>query len=202
MQKTEQFIAFDGMIRLCEGTIPQVTKAVSLKLDVCPTASILVFNRSTGQQTDIHLRATADVVASDVASQSVGPGRPRLGVVGREVTLLPRHWEWLNSQPSGASVALRKLVESAMRENHDKDSVRLRQEAAYKFMSAIAGNLAGYEEALRSLFANDRDGFFDQLQDWPAEVRQFAMDLAFPSQAEQSAGLPHRAVAVSHCDKA
>jgi hypothetical protein len=181
MPEPGRFIAFDGMTRLAEGLLPQLRKAVLARLDECPMASILVFNKATGRQLDLDLRAAEDD-ASDVAPPSPGPGRPKLGVVGREVTLLPRHWEWLNSQPGGASVALRKLVETARRENVEKDSTRERHEAAYKFMSAIAGNLAGHEEALRSLFANDRDCLSRHIQEWPGDVREFAMELAFPGE--------------------
>ncbi len=73
-----------------------------------------------------------------------GRGRPKLGVVAREVTLLPRHWDWLNAQPGGASVALRKLVEQARRANGDADRARAAREAAYHFMSAMAGDLPAF----------------------------------------------------------
>jgi uncharacterized protein len=106
------------------------------------------------------------------------PGRPKLGVVGREVTLLPRHWDWLNHQPGGASVALRKLVEDARRVNQTRDRVRLAQEAAYRFMSAIAGNEAGFEEAIRALFAGKRDRFDAMVESWPVDVRDHARKLA------------------------
>ena len=85
-----------------------------------------------------------------------GAGRPKLGVVAREVTLLPRHWDWLDAQPGGASVALRKLVEEARRATGDADRARAARDAAYHFMSAMAGNLPTFEEASRALFAGDR----------------------------------------------
>ncbi len=99
-----------------------------------------------------------------------GRGRPKLGVVAREVTLLPRHWEWLNQQPGGASVALRKLVEDAKRVNVYKDERRAAQDSTYKFMSAMAGNLAGFEEATRALFATDSKRFFEMMDNWPPDV--------------------------------
>jgi hypothetical protein len=106
------------------------------------------------------------------------PGRPKLGVVAREVTLLPRHWEWLNRQPGGASVALRKLVEDARRVNEGRDGVRRAQEVAYRFMSTIAGDLPGFEEATRALFARDRSRFGENTLSWPADVREHASKLA------------------------
>jgi len=92
---------------------------------------------------------------------------------------LPRHWQWLGSQPGGASVAIRKLVETARRANQEADQHRQRQEAAYHFMSAMAGNLANFEEASRALFANDRERFRELVCSWPADVRDHAAKLAF-----------------------
>jgi hypothetical protein len=105
-------------------------------------------------------------------------GRPKLGVVAREVTLLPRHWTWLNAQPGGASVALRKLVEAARKGNGDGDRKRAGQEAAYRFIHAIAGDRAGFEDAARALFAGDLGGFEDAIADWPHDVREHATMLA------------------------
>ena len=107
-----------------------------------------------------------------------GPGRPKLGVVAREVTLLPRHWEWLAQQSGGASVALRKLVDEARRTGEDRDRVRQAQEAAYRFMSAMAGNKANYEDAIRALFAGEAARFEDLIAEWPADVRRHAAKLA------------------------
>lgn len=100
-----------------------------------------------------------------------GPGRPKLGVVAREVTLLPRHWDWLASQPGGASVALRKLVDAARRATESQDRVRKMRAAAYRFMSTLMGNAAGFEEACRALFAGDKAAFDTHTADWPADVR-------------------------------
>ena len=107
-----------------------------------------------------------------------GPGRPRLGVIAREVTLLPRHWEWLNAQPGGASATLRKMVEIARKENRGDDARRASQNAAYTFMNALAGDLPGYEEATRALFAGDRERFHALTADWPADIRDHARTLA------------------------
>ncbi|WP_188590115.1 DUF2239 family protein, partial [Achromobacter denitrificans] len=105
-----------------------------------------------------------------------------LGVVAREVTLLPRHWDWLAAQPGGASVVLRKLVEQARRDNESADRRRQRQEAAYRFMSAMAGNLPGFEEATRALYAEDRERFAAQVASWPQDVRGYALGLAWPDE--------------------
>ncbi|CAM3794624.1 DUF2239 domain-containing protein [Bordetella sputigena] len=110
------------------------------------------------------------------APRGRGRGRPRLGVIAREVTLLPRHWEWLNAQPGGASVALRKLVEAGMRDHGLRE--RDRREAAYRFMSAMAGDMAGFEEATRALFAGDAPAMTKCMASWPADVREHALRLA------------------------
>jgi len=116
-----------------------------------------------------------------------GRGRPKLGVIPREVTLLPRHWDWLATQPGGASVALRKLVEEARRTGGDKERIRKAQERAYHFMSAMAGDMPGFEEATRALFANDRLKFSEHITTWPGDVRDYAIRLAFGGEGERVA---------------
>ena len=59
------------------------------------------------------------------------------------------------------------------------DQLRQRQEAAFHFMSAMAGNLANFEEASRALFANDRERFSELVAGWPSDVRDHAAKLAF-----------------------
>jgi hypothetical protein len=127
-----------------------------------------------GSDADV-LRRHSGPAPANVARSA---GRPKLGVVAREVTLLPRHWEWLSGQPGGASVALRKLVEDARRTNAGTDRVRHAQEVAYRFMSAIGGNLPGYEEAIRALFAGDRARFEATIDGWPADVGAHAHKIA------------------------
>ena len=125
-------------------------------------------------------------IATDetAAAEPRGRGRPKLGVVAREVTLLPRHWEWLGAQPGGASVALRKLVDEARRANGDADRNRAARDAAYHFMSVMAGNLAGFEEASRALFADDRRRFVGLIAGWPDDIRDHVVKLAFSDRAE------------------
>ena len=177
------YTAFHGSHKIASGTIPQV--AIFLK-DAAQGGNFLVFEDATGRQIDLDTRGTPEEIAVRYAGEEVaearGRGRPRLGVVAREVTLLPRHWDWLGLQPGGASVALRKLVEEARRTSGDRDRVRAAQEAAYRFISAIAGNLPGFEEATRALFAYDRRRFADLIAGWPEDVRDYAIQLAFADQ--------------------
>lgn len=140
-------------------------------------------------------KLSADLRSEAVVAAKVGPGRPKLGVVAREVTLLPRHWAWLSSQPGGASVALRKLVEQARQDSQSKDQRRLSQEATYRFMSAMAGSLEGFEEAARALFAAERSRFEALLAPWPQDIQNHLQHLAqaawMPADAPCSSELPH-----------
>jgi hypothetical protein len=141
----------------------------------------LVFDAFTSRPVEIDWRGTAQEVADRLAqpfpvdtaevSDKRGPGRPRLGVIPREVTLLPRHWDWLNEQPGGASVALRKLVEGAKRTNQGKDRVRHSQESVHRFMYAMAGNLPDFEEASRAFYARNSKRFAELIRSWPKDIR-------------------------------
>jgi len=174
------YTAFHSTRRVASGTLPEV--AIFLK-DKPQGGEFLVFDDGTGRQVDLDPRGTATEASVRDADPAVaeprGRGRPRLGVVAKEVTLLPRHWDWLNGQPGGASVALRKLVEQARKSSGDRDRIRAAQEAAYRFMTALAGDLPGYEEATRALFAYDRRRFGEQIANWPEDVRDYAVRLAF-----------------------
>ena len=145
-------------------------------------AGTVVIDLATGRVVDLDLRGPlADAKARLTPApepEKRGPGRPKLGVTPREVTLLPRHWDWLAGQPGGASVALRKLVEGALREAEGPDRARRAKEAAYRFMTAIAGDLPGYEEATRMLFAGDGAAFDAAVEGWPEGVRETARGMA------------------------
>jgi len=178
--------------RVAAGELRHVALKAKQALDQAPAAQLLVFDDRDGSQIELDLRGSmADVmqrVGSDVPAtacpaqpDSVAPrgrGRPRLGVVAREVTLLPRHWQWLNAQPGGASVALRKLVEEARLTRAGADRARHCQEAAYRFMVAMAGDLPGFEDATRALFAQDPGGLDRHTAAWPDDIREHALMLA------------------------
>ena len=185
------YIAFDGDRCLASGDLREVARAAKHALERRKDASILVFDDSSGP-VEIDYRGTVeDVLARLPESASAaapveeglpstprGPGRPKLGVVAREVTLLPRHWEWLAEQRGGASVALRRLVDDARRANKDKDRIRHAQEAAYRFIAAMGENKPHYEEVSRALFAGDAERFETWTANWPADVRDHARHLA------------------------
>ncbi|MBM6582386.1 DUF2239 family protein [Microvirga sp. BT689] len=195
--------AFDGHYLLLSGPLVEVALAVKAATENGSSHAILVFDDATGRVIDLDLRGSkVDVVerlsqpprspvgrhrpsadetsepAQDESSGPRGRGRPKLGVVAREVTLLPRHWEWLATQPGGASAVLRRLVDDARRNGGARQQKRVAQEAAYQFMLAIAGDLPGYEEATRSLFADDRAKLEQWIADWPHDVQSHVLRLA------------------------
>lgn len=176
--------AFAGPERLAHGPVADVALAMKAALTRDPAASILTFDDATGRVIDLDLRGSdADVLARLSAADDQptrGRGRPRLGVVAREVTLLPRHWDWLSAQPGGASHALRRLVDEARRRDGGQSETRVAQETAYRFVSAMAGDLPGFEEATRALFANDAARFAQHSAAWPADIRDHAQKLAWP----------------------
>ncbi len=169
--------AFQGDRRLAQGPLAEVARAVA----ACSEPSqVLIFRDDNGRSLDLDLRGTPDDVVGRLPPPpepvTRGPGRPKLGVTAREVTLLPRHWDWLARQPGGASVALRKLVEAAQRD--PAEQARGAREAASCFLTTMAGDRPGYEEATRALFADDGEAFRSHARTWPADVRDHALALA------------------------
>ncbi|WP_145541815.1 DUF2239 family protein [Yersinia alsatica] len=195
------FTSFDGWQRIAHGNLETNALAVKRAVESGSTHSILTFDDHTGHVIELDIRGTdAEMIArlpqesqgveiqeseaEQSQSQSRSRGRPKLGVIAREVTLLPRHWDWLSTQPGGASVALRKLVEEAKRRTATQEDKRKAQERAYQFMSAIAGDMAGFEESTRALFAGNSNKFIQLTANWPCDVRDYALSLAGYDRAE------------------
>jgi uncharacterized protein len=187
------YTAFNGHRRIASGPLETVVLVVKHAIESGAAGPVLIFDDTTGRSIDIDTRGsdqemlarlaqpttTNSVDADARVSEPRGRGRPKLGVVSREVTLLPRHWQWLTAQPGGASVALRKLVDEARRTHGEKDRRRSAQERAFHFMSAIAGDMPSFEEAARALFANDQSRLRELVAAWPEDVRDHAIELAF-----------------------
>jgi hypothetical protein len=179
---------------------------------------VLIFAGADGRQIDLHLSGSESDIerryggATESAAPIVGiggkaaaagaekktRGRPKLGVIGREVTLLPRHWAWLDTQRGGASATLRRLVDAERKASVDSDYRRASQDRANRFMSAMAGDLKGFEEATRALYAGNREGFESASASWAHDIRHIAVSMAadaFFSQrraklVRKSAGMP------------
>lgn len=207
---TKPCTAFAGSRLLCSGPLAEVALAVARSAGT--TEAVLVFDDATGRIVDLDLRgdeaeilgrlaeppkpppgrhrpeAGATEGAGAAGQGQRGRGRPKLGVVAREVTLLPRHWEWLAAQPGGASATLRHLVDASRRAVEPRQQRRTAQEAAYRFLQAIAGDSPGYEEAMRALFADDRAAMEERIAPWPEDVRAYALRLAFDSPVRSDQG--------------
>jgi uncharacterized protein len=175
MEHALTYVAFVGDRLLATGPLDTMLPAVKERFDRDPSTLFLIFEEETGRQVDFDLRGSVDQVIARAtpAKPRTGPGRPRLGVASREVSLLPRHWEWLEQQPNGASAALRRLVDQARLQEPDRQRSRRAREAVGRFLSAMAGNQSGYEEACRALYAVDRDGFEKLIRKWPADIKKY-----------------------------
>ncbi len=186
--------AFAGHERIATGPLAEVARRTKERLEDGEERLVLIFDDETGRPVDVDFRGTPAEVAARVeraggmapvttkegGKRRTGPGRPRLGVVSREVSLLPRHWEWLGRQPGSTSATLRKLVEAARRESARDDRARQVRDAAYRFMHALGGDLLGFEEASRALFRGDVAGVEAEVAGWPADVRDHLLRMLRP----------------------
>lgn len=195
------FIAFAAGRRLADGTLADVARAAKIAIDAGEPRAVQVFDDLTSEPWDLDLGGTLEEVvarhhfeqprvalnargypvdAADSPPARTGPGRPKLGVVAREVTLLPRHWTWLNDQPGGASAAIRRLVEAARKSKAPADVVRRARDSVNRFLVATLGDAPGFEEAMRALYAGDEKQFTLHSKEWPADLRSHAVHLAHP----------------------
>ncbi len=188
--------SFVGARQLASGALIDVALAIKAAEPTTMNAPVLTFDDASGAVVDLDLQGTtADIVnrltelgelealavktrnRPDIDAPPKGRGRPKLGVIGREVTLLPRHWQWLAAQSGGASQALRRLVDNARRSDDGQTHIKAAREAAYRFLSTLAGDFPGFEEAIRVLFSGDDKAFADRMAAWPADVGNYALKL-------------------------
>ncbi len=175
--------AFQGSRRIASGPLLSVASTIKASIGGDGPEGVLIFDDHSSELVDVDFRGSLDEVRDrlehafpESRSETRGRGRPKLGVVAREVTLLPRHWDWLAEQSGGASAALRRLIDEARRSAAGER--RRAQNALYRFMTAMAGDAAGYEEAIRALFAGDRARFESLTESWAPDVRDHAWRLA------------------------
>lgn len=193
-RRPQMLTAFSDDLRLASGPASQVALAVKA-VEADSQGTVLVFDDQTGAVVDLDLRGSvAEITArfpDSEATETVaeapeettrprGRGRPRLGVVAREITLLPRHWDWLEAQAGSASQVLRRLIDEARRADSGQAEARAAWGRSYRFLSAIAGDLPGFEDASRALFAGDLDAFCDRMDRWPGDIKAYALRLAGP----------------------
>lgn len=185
MQLAQTFTAFVGTTLIARGELKKVLLKTKQHVEARGIAGeqgsradacslLLIFDDSNGAQVEFDLRGTPEeMLARELpAPRPAGPGRPKLGVSSREVSLLPRHWDWLEQEPQGLSATLRRLVEEAMKRDPEQQRMRNQRAAASRFMTAMAGNLPNYEEASRALFAGDQAHFEELIRDFPKDVRK------------------------------
>ena len=173
MDDVRTYTSFAGVRQIVSADLKTMLLQTKEYLDRDGGDSVLIFEDQTGRQVDFDFRGAPQEVVDRVEASKArpGPGRPKLGVISREVSLLPRHWEWLEQQPQGISAALRRLVDEARKREPGKERARLAREAASRFMWAMAGNLPDFEEASRALFAQDQGRFEELIRDWPEDIR-------------------------------
>jgi len=185
--------AFDQQRLIASGALAEVVRATKQALDEGANGPLLIFDDHSSRQIEVDFRGTLDEVLARLQQDATvaepaarGPGRPKLGVVPREVTLLPRHWDWLGQQPGGASAVLRRLIEQASRSNGAKERARHAVESVDRFMQVMAGDLTGYEEASRAFYRGERERFSTLTAAWPKDVRDHLQRLAAIAWDEQS----------------
>lgn len=181
-QVASTYTVFDGDTRVVRADLAAMLRAVKQRLNADVQASLLIFEDRTGRQVDFDFRGSVDEVVQRARpapdANKPGPGRPKLGVLSREISLLPRHWAWLEGQPQGMSAAIRRLVEEAAKKEPARAEARRAMEATGNVMTALAGNREGFEEAMRALYAGDRERFTALIQPWPKDVREHLAGLA------------------------
>lgn len=178
METQKSFVAFVGTELIARGSAEELLPVLKARQGREEAFPLLVFDRSTGRQVDFDLRGSLeDCLArlSPAPAPKAGPGRPRLGVQAGEVTLLPRHWEWLAAQPLKASGTIRRLVEEAMSRVSPEEEAKRRRDAAGTFLWIMAGNLPGFEEASRALYAGRVEDLRTLMDAWPKDVREEAL---------------------------
>ncbi len=172
------YTAFLGWKRVGAGPLEEVLRRVKERLgDGEPEETLLMFEDQTGKQVDFDLRGSIQEVLERAMPEAIrsGPGRPRLGVTSREVSLLPRHWDWLATQPQGASATLRRLVDDARKRDEGSADSRAAIDATGRVMGAMGGNLPGFEEAYRALYARDRAKLERMIAEWPEDLREYLL---------------------------
>lgn len=169
---TPLYSAFSGSRLLATGPLPVVLAAAYPFRDNSPSP-LLIFSHTDGHQADFNWQGTLEEVIARASPAAVrtGPGRPKLGVVSTEVTLLPRHWDWLNSQPARASGTIRRLVDQAMA--REAGNEKRRREVLGTILWALAGNEPGFEEASRALYSGNIERLKTLVSAWSGSLGEF-----------------------------
>lgn len=186
------YTVFEAAKMLFRGSLTEVVVKVKKRLGKSDHSPCSIFSDDTGKAIDFNFQGSEkdvlkrlEIFVSETPLENSGPGRPKLGVISREVSLLPRHWEWLATQAGGASAVLRRLVDEAKKKSAEGNAIKQAQERVYKFLSVMAGDMPGYEEALRALYRKEEKKFALQIEAWPEDVKAYVLELAGPVFVEE-----------------
>lgn len=182
------YAAFKKEKLIAEGDLKKVILKTKRELMRSPESAILIFSNETGKTMDFNFQGSENEVLSrlevflepkiEIDPKEKKVGRPSLGVISREVSLLPKHWEWLACQSGGASAEIRRLVEKAMKQTQAASTVKMAQEKTFRFLNTIAGNFPNFEEAIRSLYRRDLNAFEQIIKFWPVDIKDHALHLS------------------------
>ena len=181
----DTFSAYGPTSCIGQGELTDVALAAHRFLRTHPDQSALILQDSTCQIIDLDLsgdEALLERKANHYPIRSQAPVPDSKDPITGEITLLPRHWQWLAEQGGNASATLRRLIDEARRDPKQKadNECRRRQQLTYRFCQALCGDFQGYEDALRALYAADKDSFKTHISTWPADFALRAEALAEP----------------------
>ena len=178
MNTENTYTAFIGNDRLITDSLLNV--ALTIKTQQNTSTPVLIFNDQTGQAIDVHIiGSTADIQQRYAEPEAIKKvGRPKLGVISREITLLQKHWDWLDQQSSSASAVIRKLIDQELNNPLSKSNIMLAKQATDRFMSAMLGNMPNYEEATRALYQGNKDQFLQLIEHYPIDLKTYVLTLS------------------------
>ncbi|MCH7331632.1 DUF2239 family protein [Acinetobacter modestus] len=168
------YTAFLNEQCLASGLLADVAIAIQQHANQS-NSTILIFNDQTGRQIDLDLSGSEQNIQQRYAEPEMVKkvGRPKLGVISREITLQQKHWDWLDQQSSSASAVIRKLIDKELNDPNSESNRMLAKQATDRFMSAMLGNMPNYEEATRALYQGDREVFLDLIRDYPKDIKEY-----------------------------
>ena len=182
MDETDTYVAFYGNQQVAVGELTDMLTKTTIFLKEKQTTGtdtepLLIFNEQNGSQIDFDFRGSLEEILERALPKQKKrrAGRPKLGVISREITLLPRHWEWLESQTKSASASLRLLVEEAMKREGGEAKIKKNIAVTDRIMMVMAGNLTYFEEASRALNARNVERFEECVSTWPDDIKIYLL---------------------------
>lgn len=171
MSIANRYTAFRGDTRIITDSLFNVALALQKQSEM----NVLVFNDQTGQQIDLDLSGSEDDLKQRYTEVEYVKkvGRPKLGVISREITLQQKHWNWLDQQSSSASAVIRKLIDKELNDPSSESNIMLAKQAIDHFMLAMLGNMPNYEEATRALYQGNKSHFLALIHNYPKDLKVY-----------------------------